>query len=191
VASYSGSCRQLLLAYKERGAVGLGTLLAVPLATSLVAAASRHDGTVLVVPVPSTQPAVRRRGDDLVLALARRAASLVRRRGLSVRVVPALRHCRDVADSAGLDARARATNLAGAFSVRRRLQPVIAGRPVVVVDDLLTTGVTLAEAARALIEARATVLGAATIAATRRHGRPGPPRPVEGVTQRATVESHG
>jgi predicted amidophosphoribosyltransferase len=183
VASYTGSCRQLLLAYKERGAVGLGRLLAVPLATSLTAAVGRRDGTVLVVPVPSTRSAVRRRGDDLVLALARRAATLVRRRGLAVRVLPALQHCRDVADSAGLDSRARALNLAGALAARRRLRPALVGSQVVIVDDLLTTGATLAEAARALGEARAAVLGAATIAATRRLGG----HPPDG----ATVGVHG
>jgi predicted amidophosphoribosyltransferase len=211
VASYTGECRQLLLAYKERGAVGLGGLLAVPLATSLAAAAGRHDPsvadgtvsdgtvsngtvsneTVLVVPVPSTRPAVRRRGDDLVLALGRRAATLVRRRGIAIRVVPALRHCRDVADSAGLDAGARAQNLAGALSVRRRLLPALAGREVVVVDDLLTTGVTLTEAARALTEAGATVVGAATIAATRRRGRPDRDDRLGDSGNGATVGWHG
>jgi adenine/guanine phosphoribosyltransferase-like PRPP-binding protein len=47
---------------------------------------------------------------------------------------------------------------------------------VVLVDDLVTTGSSLTEAARALREARIPVLGAATVAATVRLRRPKPSR---------------
>ena len=57
---------------------------------------------------------------------------------------------------------ARQANLAGGFRLRAG-----ARRPVVLVDDLVTTGSSLAEAARVLA-AGVPVLGAATVAATER-----------------------
>lgn len=170
VAGYDGPVRDLLIAYKERGVLGAQRVLAPALAAS-VAAAMRHAGSrpVLLVPAPSSVRALRARGDDVVLRLARRAASLLRARGHSATVVAALAHIRAVGDSAGLAAPERAVNLAGAIGVRRRCLGRLDGAPIVLVDDLRTTGVTLAEAARALRAAGGQVVAAATIAATVRH----------------------
>jgi predicted amidophosphoribosyltransferase len=74
----------------------------------------------------------------------------------------ALTQGRRVADQAGLRAAARQENLFGAFRLRR---PITTGAAVLV-DDLVTTGSSLTEAARVLRAARIRVLGAATVAAT-------------------------
>jgi predicted amidophosphoribosyltransferase len=161
-AAYDGPVRALLLAHKEHGRL----LLVRPLGAALagaVALLAPPPGAVLV-PVPSSPAAVRARGHDHARRLAREAA---RRSGLRAR--PVLVPQRAVADQAGLDAAGRAANLAGALVVRHRLE----GVDVVLVDDVVTTGATLAEAARALRAAGARVHGAAVVAATlRRSGRP-------------------
>lgn len=77
-------------------------------------------------------------------------------------VVTPLRLAHAVRDSAGLSAAERAANMRGAFVAG---PPLGAGR-VVVVDDIATTGATLAEACRALAEAGWQVCGAAVVAAT-------------------------
>ena len=69
---------------------------------------------------------------------------------------------RKVADQAGLSAIDRSTNVAGAFVVGRPLL----GRRVWLVDDLVTSGATLAELAAACRSAGADVLGFSTIAQT-------------------------
>ena len=122
---------------------------------------------VVLVPVPSSPAAVRKRGYDATWVMARRAAraplgstQLGTQRMLGL--------TRRVQDQAGLGAEARRANLAGSLRVvRSRLEP---GSVVVVVDDLVTTGSSLGEAARALRAARVPVLGAATVAATLRSG---------------------
>lgn len=182
-ATYAGPVREVLAAWKERGRHDLLRPLAAALAEAVLAALAALPaavlagsvpgplpgpvlGPVLLVPVPSARRAVRRRGEDVVAALARAAAARLRARGLDVVAAPVLRLRRRVRDQAGLDAAARSANLAGACGVRRGAR--VAGRLCVVVDDVVTTGASVAEAARALSAAGGRALAAAAVAATPR-----------------------
>ena len=156
---YAGELRTALLAYKERGRRDLARPLRVLLGAALVELGA--PGAV-VVPVPSSPAARRSRGGDHV-------ARLIGRR----RRVRALRLVRTVRDSAGLSTAERAANLDSAMRAR---PPRRAGRAAIVVDDIVTTGATLREAARALRAAGWTVIGAAVVAATPRRTPPGSPR---------------
>ncbi|MGW5974753.1 ComF family protein [Streptomyces sp. NPDC055186] len=156
-APYADEVRAALLAHKERGALALSRPLGEALARA-VCAGLRETGlpetglpeAVLLVPVPSARRAVRARGHDPALRIARAAAGALRRQGLPVSVLPALRHQRDVADQSGLDARRRLANLAGALAVVPGCDRLLREGSVVLVDDLMTTGASLAEAARAV-----------------------------------------
>ncbi|MFV2172424.1 phosphoribosyltransferase family protein [Actinomadura sp. LOL_016] len=119
---------------------------------------------VWVVWVPSGRRALRRRGRDATGEVVRVAVRRLRAEGVAVRAVDALRQRRRVADQAGLTAARRAANLRGAIEVRAP----VAGRRVVLVDDVVTTGASLSEAARALRAAGAELVGAATVAMTPR-----------------------
>ena len=119
--------------------------------------------------MPSSRAATRARGHDPLLRVARRAGAGLRADHVAARVVPLLALGRRVSDQAGLGATARAGNLAGAHRVRPRAAARLrSDETLVVVDDLITTGASLAEAARALRAAGLVVQGAAVIAATSR-----------------------
>lgn len=160
--AYEGARRAALLAHKEHGRLAL----AAPLGRSLAGAvrALGPPGPVLLVPVPSSPAAVRARGQDHARRLAAAAARALRRAGVPARAAPLLVQARRTADQSGLSTADRAANLAGALRVRRGPLPP----RVVLVDDVVTTGATLAEAARALRDAGVAVSGAAVVAATRR-----------------------
>ncbi|MGW0626630.1 ComF family protein [Streptomyces sp. NPDC002758] len=113
----------------------------------------RGDVPVLLVPVPSAVWAVRARGHDPVRRIALAAAGELRRAGMAVRVVAVLRQRRAVVDQSGLNSRQRLANLEGALEVAADGARLLAGGHVVLVDDLMTTGASLTEAARAVREA--------------------------------------
>jgi ComF family protein len=112
----------------------------------------------LLVPVPLHRRRERERGFNQSLLLARRLGQTWHRpaRGdVVVRVVA-------TAPQTALDASARRANLRGAFRVRR--PELIAGRHVVVVDDVLTTGATVSECVRCLEAGGAATVGVLTVA---------------------------
>ncbi|WP_189311852.1 ComF family protein [Streptomyces brasiliensis] len=108
---------------------------------------------VLLVPVPSAARAVRSRGHDPVRRIALAAAGELRRAGMPARVAAVLRQRRAVVDQSGLNSGQRLANLEGALEVAAGGARVLAGGHVVLVDDLMTTGASLREAARAVREA--------------------------------------
>jgi predicted amidophosphoribosyltransferase len=167
IADYDGPVREILIGYKEHAIRGLRAVLSDALAIS-IAAACGSPNRVVVVAAPSSTGAIKERGDDVVGVLAGLAVRQLRRTGLDLRAVPALRQLPGVADSAGLSAGARAANLDRAIEVRPASRPCLDGARVIVADDLMTTGATLVEATRALRSVGAEVIGAATIAATKR-----------------------
>jgi predicted amidophosphoribosyltransferase len=174
IGDFGGALRALLLAHKERGRSGLGSALGRALAEAVVMALPVSDlppaglERVALVPVPSRARAVRTRGDDTVARMAQHAARALMNGGVPAEVAPWLDHARRVRDQAGLRARARRANLAGALIARPPSSWASSAAAVVIVDDVVTTGSTLAEAVRALSAAGVAVSAAATLAATDR-----------------------
>lgn len=160
-AGYDGVVRDAIIAHKERGDWSLTEPLGVLLAAALSEAIGQLR-QVTVVPIPTSRAAIRARGDDSVVLVARSAARHLRAQGVGVDVVHGLREARRRRDQSGLGSRDRAANLHGAYA-RRGAAPL--RQPVIVVDDIVTTGATLAEGIRAIGVPSPAVV---TIAATQR-----------------------
>ena len=151
---YEGVVRRVILSLKEQHRTDAAAALATPLAAALHRAVP-PGLAVEFAPVPTSRAAYRRRGYDPVALLLRRAGE---------RPAGVLRVVRRTSVQKSLGVAGRAANLRGAFAAKGPLE----GRTFLLVDDILTTGATLDEAARALSEAGGTVVGAATLAFTPR-----------------------
>jgi predicted amidophosphoribosyltransferase len=172
---YDGVLREVLLGYKERGRHGLAVPLGALLADVVASATGGAPVGVLLLPVPATARAARARHGDHMWRLARRTADRLRRAGWPTAVARPLRAL-PRPDSVELDAAGRAAAAESAFRLRAgreaALRRVAAGRRVIVLDDIVTTGVTLAAVTQCLTSVDVPVDGAAVIAATRlRYGR--------------------
>jgi predicted amidophosphoribosyltransferase len=166
---FDGPRARVIRAYKEQGRTGLARPLADALraaATAAVAEASADaspggwtgsDGWT-VVGVPTSRAAMRRRGFRPVELLVSRAGLHASRL-----LVPA----RAADDQRGLDRAARRRNVSGSMRAGD-----VRGRGILLVDDVVTTGATVAEARRVLLDAGASVVAIATLAATPRRDEP-------------------
>jgi predicted amidophosphoribosyltransferase len=191
-ARYGDEVRAVVLAHKERGALGLARPLGAALAGAVARAAglgqgrpgpaqagsgagrdfvplarAGRAGPLLLVPVPSARRAVAQRGHDATARIARAAARELRRQGVRARATAVLRQRRPVADQSALGAAGRLANLTGALEAAGGAVPLLAAATVVLVDDLMTTGASLTVAARAVVVAGGRVSGAAVVAGPR------------------------
>jgi ComF family protein len=156
-ASFTGPVRAALHALKYRGE----RRLAEPLGRAMAERWRRVAlGGDLLVPVPVHASRLRERGFDQAADLARWCG-----RALHVQVAPVLERAERTAAMHALGREERARNVAAAFRVKRGVS--VQGRWAVLIDDVTTTGATLAGCATALHAAGAIAVSALTLARER------------------------
>ena len=156
---YSPIASRVLLRAKEANQEAADQLLVSALSHSLRYFLKKF-GFGDLVPIPSRRSATRKRGRDFMQEITELVAE-----NESIKSLQILQHQRAVRDQSQLNSQQRNRNIAGAFSTSFNLAEVRdSGNigPLIIVDDLVTTGATLAEAIRALRTAGFPVLGAVT-----------------------------
>jgi ComF family protein len=158
-APFSGTTRRALHALKYAGEQRLARPLGETVAERWQRVGAGGD---LIVPVPVHAARRRERGYDQAALIAAVAAANLRLpwHGTLVRI-------RATAPQFRLDRGHRAVNVAEAFAVAPHTLGHVAGRWVVLVDDVVTTGATLSEAASALLRGGAAAVSAVTVARER------------------------
>lgn len=150
---YAGRVPAAIVGFKDFGVTSLRTTLGHIVAAGLQGLLSQTSARPVLVPVPSSPAAQRRRGFDHMWEVTAVAALTLE--------LPAQRllRSRRRRDQTGLTRAARRRNVAGSMRV------VTPGSgPVVVVDDVRTSGATLAECRRVLVDSGYTVIGQVVIA---------------------------
>lgn len=156
-APFTGVARRAVHRLKYSGERRLAAPLGEAVANRWRLAGAGGD---VLVPVPASADRIRERGYDQAVLIARVAG-----RHLQLPVVEAVRRAHDTMAQFDLDRADRGANVKDAFHVVAADQ--IRGRWVILVDDIVTTGATLAACAEALLREGATAVSAVTVARER------------------------
>lgn len=159
---YHGSARKVLLGFKHSDRDHLARLMAPQM---IRAAREWLTADGVLVPVPLHRWRLLKRGYNQAALLA----ASIARRSVTPLAVDALERSRATAMSKGMTRTQRATNVRGAFRVAHPEQ--VAGRSVILVDDVLTTGATVEACGRVLRRAGAKHVLVLTWARVVRDGR--------------------
>ena len=155
---YEEPVRNGLLRYKFRGKRHAARPLGQMLAMAILRAGLQSADLITYVPVSAKRR--RERGYDQDRLLAEEAA-----RALGRRAVPLLKKVRHTPAQSGLsDAAQRHANVMGAY---RATGADLAGKHILLIDDIVTTGATVSECARVLLTAGAADVSCACFAAHR------------------------
>ena len=173
-----GVLREVVHQFKYEGKRHLGSTLAGWMALGLGDWRLRAPPPEVLVPVPLHWRRQLSRGFNQAEALARALAGAVSREGPrnrpgndpqaeyggGLRVENVLRRVRDTGTQTALGGGERRGNMRGAFALRRGMRGRVAGRHVLLVDDVLTTGATLDACAGKLLLAGAASVRALLLA---------------------------
>jgi ComF family protein len=164
---YEDELREMVHLLKYERVRALAVPLGAMLAEAMLMLEDAAGRELVVVSVPLFAARERQRGYNQTVLLADAALVLLKKKRPEWKLTAAhgtMRRIRDTESQFALSPRQRRANLRGAFVVNES----IAGREVLLVDDILTTGATARECARVLRRVGARKIWVATLARAQR-----------------------
>lgn len=164
-ANYLGIGKSVVIAHKEHGWHALTPLLGVLLARAVTCVTA---DPVLLVPIPPHAHSLARRGTDPLADIVNAATRELKALGQPAGRADVLIRTRDAGASKLLGREERRRAVESSFAITTDGLPQ--GSTVVIVDDVITTGLTVSEARRTLERGGIAVCGVAAVASTPMHG---------------------
>ena len=163
-APYEGVLRDLIHLLKYQHVRSAAKALGLKLAEVLRGIAPEAGTGAIIVPVPLYKAKQNERGFNQAAAVTGYAFRAVKSEFDLVFEPDVLRRKRSTLSQTGLTRHQRRENVKGAFAVNPALRRFIAGKNLILVDDVFTTGTTAEECSRVLLRAGAGQVWVATIA---------------------------
>ena len=138
---YTPTASKIIMAAKESSLKGADQLL-ISAISHVLERAKLNSHFYQLVPVPSSKRSQRRRGRSFIVDLTNQVST-----NTGIAINDCLQLSRAVKDQSGLTRKERVSNMKGAFSLKTGA--IVRGE-LILIDDVVTTGATLQEAARAL-----------------------------------------
>lgn len=155
----------LITHFKFHAALDLAPALAERMLAARAEAMVSAPAPELLVPIPLSDARLRERGYNQAWELTKRLGAALR---CGVDATLLLR-VKDTPHQLDLPPDQRAGNVHAAFAIEPKRRAGLQGRGVTLVDDVMTTGATTAEAARTLLQAGASEVSVWVVARTPRH----------------------
>ena len=160
---YDSDTSAIVLRAKENGSQTAYHALALALASALIHLNPPRQFSL--VPIPSTPRSIRRRGRNFIMELSHIFVKNLHNT-YAIEIVDVLLHQKKVRDQSGLSMRDREANMVGSLIQQRTITT-----PVVILDDVITTGSTMKAAFCALDVAQTTIIGGIAACASPRQMR--------------------
>ena len=135
-SNYQGWLREQVIAYKSGDYQNANGLAQILISKCLLRLPNYP-----LVPIPSSQEKIKARGVDTISYITKQIRTFLP----SAQVLPALKLIKNLPDQVGLTKQERVDNLQGVFACTKSIT-----QPVILVDDVVTTGATLVSAAQTL-----------------------------------------
>jgi len=165
---YDEDIETILLLAKESGNKTAIDILSTALVNSIIFLMSENqiEFPINIIPIPSSKRAIRKRGRNHIEELCEAVIAKLHGNSIFAQKVSIIYHQKKIKDQSNLNKSQRLKNLKNAYTLSGVLPKT---GSTILLDDVVTTGSSILEAARALSEAKITILGAVTACAVGRN----------------------
>lgn len=145
IGTYTPPYKGLVHNFKYQSKTKLAKILGLGL-TNLITTDPILSRADYIVPIPLHPARKRERGFNQSLLLAQETSA-----GCGFKLIDCLRRSKNTKSQTQFNYKSRIDNIRGAFELKQKFQPLLKNKRAILVDDVITTGATLTEAARVLI----------------------------------------